>query len=567
MKKNKKIFFTLLLSTLIGIFCITIYVYTIFFANRQKHILFYKNFATTIEDISSIFDKNLDLYATRLKKTAKELDINDFIRKSFIEGIDEEHKNKIINVILNINPKYENTTLYLSDGKIVFSTEKNKTSLKEQGLLSELNKKYEEPYYKYQKDKENIKIIIPLFTDHMVKTAYLETYIPKYIFSLSAMLNYTLLDEAILYVSENANDLDKNAIANIGFLFKEGSGYKNLEKLPYRLYISKRESKAQIKIGALVADIPKVKNSLEYVILGIFTLSLIFLIILITLVVSSKEKYSDKEDQKHDSEIIPEKEFHTKDFENNDSLERKHKEARIELGNKRNDIYIADGAELDEIISKENEYFSSDKAFNVSDDDFLNILNKEEKDDNEKITFDTDIVESMIENMNASIDNTEDYEINEVPIIPDDYYKNDGLDENDLIWNGFLLDAITFNFKNKSLNEIIDEIKEELNISILKCAYLKYNEKELSYSVENALDIDDKTKKILKIDRREPLFTKLLSKGKPLYIDDPFASEVIADKFSKNQYDDIKRMVFIPLKNENDIEAFLLVMKINEFNT
>lgn len=566
MKKNKKIFFTLLLSTLIGIFCITIYVYTIFFANRQKHILFYKNFATTVEDISSMFDKNLDLYATRLQKTAKELDINNFIRKIFIEGVDEEHKNKIINVILNINPRHENTTLYLSDGKIVFSTEKDKTSLEEQGLLSELNKKYEEPYYKYQKDKKNIKIIIPLFTDHMVKTAYLETYIPKYIFSFSAIPNYTLLDEAILYGSENTNYLDKNAIANIGLLFKEGSGYKNLEKLPYRLYISKRESKAQVKIGALVADIPKVKNSLEYVILGIFILSLIFLIILIVLVVSSKEKYSDKAEQKHDSEIIPEKEFDTNDFEDSHAIERKYKEAGIELRNKRNDIYMADGAELDEMISKENEYFSSDKAFNVSDDDFLNILNKEEKDD-EKITFDTDIVESMIENMNASIDSTEDYEINEVPVIPDDYYKNEGLGKNDLIWNGFLLDIITFNFKDKSLNEMIDKVKEELNISILKCAYLKYNEKELSYSVENALDIDDKTEKILKIDTREPLFTKLLSKGKPLYIDDPFASEVIADKFSENQYDDIKRMVFIPLKNENDIEAFLLVMKINEFNT
>ena len=231
------------------------------------------------------------------------------------------------------------------------------------------------------------------------------------------------------------------------------------------------------------------------------------------------------------------------------------------------DILISHGSIIEEeIIRKEDEYFSSSEAFNISlNKDFLlgdKLDNKPEDkinlssiNDYENETFDKE-----------DLKDEELYNPEEVPKIPDDYYKEaeEKVRENmTAFWKNILKSIRGKKFINKNMDEMIDWIKEESGLNIKNCAMIDKDDNGV-YKVSESQNLSDKTKELLKIDENEGLFKKILSNNKTLYVSDPFSSDSLKDKFDIKDREDIYHMIFVPIQNEDgELKSFFIGLSTN----
>lgn len=231
------------------------------------------------------------------------------------------------------------------------------------------------------------------------------------------------------------------------------------------------------------------------------------------------------------------------------------------------DILISHGSIIEEeIIRKEDEYFSSSEAFNISlNKDFLlgdKLENKPEDkinlsyvNDYENETFDKE-----------DLKDEELYNPEEVPKIPDDYYKEaeEKVRENmTAFWKNILKSIRGKKFINKNMDEMIDWIKEESGLNIKNCAMIDKDDNGV-YKVSESQNLSDKTKELLKIDEKEGLFKKILSNNKTLYVSDPFSSDSLKDKFDIKDREDIYHMIFVPIQNEDgELKSFFIGLSTN----
>lgn len=231
------------------------------------------------------------------------------------------------------------------------------------------------------------------------------------------------------------------------------------------------------------------------------------------------------------------------------------------------DILISHGSIIEEeIIRKEDEYFSSSEAFNISlNKDFLlgdRLENKPEDkinlssiNDYENETFDKE-----------DLKDEELYNPEEVPKIPDDYYKEaeEKVRENmTAFWKNILKSIRGKKFINKNMDEMIDWIKEESGLNIKNCAMIDKDDNGV-YRVSESQNLSDKTKELLKIDEKEGLFKKILSNNKTLYVSDPFSSDSLKDKFDIKDREDIYHMIFVPIQNEDgELKSFFIGLSTN----
>lgn len=231
------------------------------------------------------------------------------------------------------------------------------------------------------------------------------------------------------------------------------------------------------------------------------------------------------------------------------------------------DILISHGSIIEEeIIRKEDEYFSSSEAFNISlNKDFLlgdKLENKPEDkinlsyvNDYENETFDKE-----------DLKDEELYNPEEVPKIPDDYYKEaeEKVRENmTAFWKNILKSIRGKKFINKNMDEMIDWIKEESGLNIKNCAMIDKDDNGV-YKVSESQNLSDKTKELLKIDENEGLFKKILSNNKTLYVSDPFSSDSLKDKFDIKDREDIYHMIFVPIQNEDgELKSFFIGLSTN----
>lgn len=231
------------------------------------------------------------------------------------------------------------------------------------------------------------------------------------------------------------------------------------------------------------------------------------------------------------------------------------------------DILISHGSIIEEeIIRKEDEYFSSSEAFNISlNKDFLlgdRLENKPEDkinlssiNDYENKTFDKE-----------DLKDEELYNPEEVPKIPDDYYKEaeEKVRENmTAFWKNILKSIRGKKFINKNMDEMIDWIKEESGLNIKNCAMIDKDDNGV-YRVSESQNLSDKTKELLKIDENEGLFKKILSNNKTLYVSDPFSSDSLKDKFDIKDREDIYHMIFVPIQNEDgELKSFFIGLSTN----
>lgn len=231
------------------------------------------------------------------------------------------------------------------------------------------------------------------------------------------------------------------------------------------------------------------------------------------------------------------------------------------------DILISHGSIIEEeIIRKEDEYFSSSEAFNVSlNKDFL-LGDKLENKPEDKINL-----SSINDYENETFDkedlkDEELYNPEEVPKIPDDYYKEaeEKVRENmTAFWKNILKSIRGKKFINKNMDEMIDWIKEESGLNIKNCAMIDKDDNGV-YKVSESQNLSDKTKELLKIDENEGLFKKILSNNKTLYVSDPFSSDSLKDKFDIKDREDIYHMIFVPIQNEDgELKSFFIGLSTN----
>ncbi len=224
------------------------------------------------------------------------------------------------------------------------------------------------------------------------------------------------------------------------------------------------------------------------------------------------------------------------------------------------DILISHGSIIEEeIIRKEDEYFSSSEAFNISfNEDFLlgdELVKKADEND----SFDKD-------DLKDDLKDEELYNPEEVPKIPDDYYKEaeEKVRENmTTYWKNILKSIRGKKFVNKNMNEMIDWIKEESGLDIINCAMIDKDDRGV-YKVSESQNLSDKTKELLKIDEKEGLFKKILSNNKTLYVSDPFSSDSLKDKFDIKDRENIYHMIFVPIQNEDgELKSFFIGLSTN----
>lgn len=231
------------------------------------------------------------------------------------------------------------------------------------------------------------------------------------------------------------------------------------------------------------------------------------------------------------------------------------------------DILISHGSIIEEeIIRKEDEYFSSSEAFNISlNKDFL-LGDKLENKPEDKINL-----SSVNDYENETFDkedlkDEELYNPEEVPKIPDDYYKEaeEKVRENmTAFWKNILKSIRGKKFINKNMDEMIDWIKEESGLNIKNCAMIDKDDNGV-YKVSESQNLSDKTKELLKIDEKEGLFKKILSNNKTLYVSDPFSSDSLKDKFDIKDREDIYHMIFVPIQNEDgELKSFFIGLSTN----
>ena len=245
------------------------------------------------------------------------------------------------------------------------------------------------------------------------------------------------------------------------------------------------------------------------------------------------------------------------------------------------DILISHGSILeDEIAKKEEEYFSSSDAFNFSlnrdfllgdyddeensnsEDSSLSHSFAEDYDDgevikpaNEKDSFDTeDLIDKDL------------YDPEEVPKIPDDYYREaeEKVKENMTAgWKNVLKALKGKKFVNKNMNDMLDWVKEQSGLDILHAAMLTRQE-DGSYNITESQNISDSTKNKLNITENEALFKKILAHKKTLYVSDPFSSDSLKTKFDPKDRENISHMIFVPVENdEGGLKSFFIGLSAN----
>ncbi len=265
-----------------------------------------------------------------------------------------------------------------------------------------------------------------------------------------------------------------------------------------------------------------------------------------------------------------------------DELEQYHK-AKNDDDNALDDLLQSnisreDGNVLDErILKMEDDYFSSEDAFSFNDSDFLNIIDDEnspiiDDEDIDDNSSDDDIVEDISNNYIE-----EDIDGDEVPKIPDDYYtesEDDNLIDDDsnydkkqeaILWDK-LLDNMDFTdlIIDKSIDSIVNVIRDELSMNVDKALYLQYDSESNAYNVADNLDVMSPSMFNIKID--EAFYEKLLSKGNIVFIDEPMSSEILSSKFDIVEHNNINKLIFIPIINNESAmgKDYFVILKLSD---
>ncbi|MBI4979793.1 MAG: hypothetical protein HZC28_20105 [Spirochaetes bacterium] len=257
--------------------------------------------------------------------------------------------------------------------------------------------------------------------------------------------------------------------------------------------------------------------------------------------------------------------------------------------------YVVDG---DELQQREDEYFSSDDAFNLNElsHDFLDTAASESTDTDMRPSAvpaedAADAASGPDENVpsmplherlprEALTPPEPEDEPNEVPRVPDAFYDKEpaqqredltgliadvaGVDANaDALWKKTVRGFGVKHFTNAAFGDMFDMLKNEHGVVASKCLFLARNDTG-AFAVTDAYDVSDDTRAHFTIGERETLYTGMLAKKKALYIKSrPFNYRALAAKVGESDRADVKRILFIPvLDDAQEITGFFVIMNV-----
>lgn len=577
---------------------------------------------TTKLDKSMIIYKDgiqasVNLYEKRLKKIVESYPFSDFLQGTLLNGVDKTEQEKIVSIFRSGDYAFDSVALYMSDGQIVFSEPVNMKPANDY-IRNMKNAAYDKSY-------DGIYFIIPIDNEQGINIGYIAASVDKKIFEVGAQKsNFILLDSGVVYYDANINinNLPKDRLNSL-LNNTEYSVIQNIDDTSLIFYSSYVQGVEGLNIAIVSFDVPFIQKSFKYIILGLLLASFIFLVIAAiieyfkmrkerdeyieddSLVSEPNISESNNEDDNFDIneynlasldedisylDNIIEKDNgkDADDFEDMPSIEELDENNKYSNDDTFEDTFknddlsssgvlVSRGETLEEEINKkEEEYFSSREAFNISfNKDFLSEDNEDSSD--ESIVLDEDslnaigedeIVKKADENSvfeTSDLIDSELYEPVEVPKIPDDYYK-DAYNKVDVSkgWADILNAIKGVSFFEKTMDDMMNWIKEKSGIDIEHAVMVKKDELSGFYNITDTKNISRRTKELLYIDENEPLFTKILSYKKPLYVSDPFSSESLGAKFADEDKKNISRMIFIPIESTNsDIDSFFIGMSKN----
>ena len=615
-------------------------------------------------------------YDKRINKILESYPFADFLQRVVIKGADKSERDKIVSIFRSGAYAFDTITLYLADGKTVFSSPDKTKHININGYRNSDNLVF------FDKDYDGVYFVKSISNDRGIKIGYIVASVFKKIFeNTSYNLNFVVLSNGIVYYNPaiDINSISRDILTR--YMEKSDSKTIIVDKSSYLLHSSKVRGIENFSIGILELNVPLAQKYLKYILLLILFSSFIFLIISVfydrnkLLKENQTDIYDEEEDYNINSinvnseetlELLTEDDINylnnldLEDIFNEDNEEKNDKEYKItnnnkdkeekieeklnlddlenldlsipddsEIGNKEKDnneennipntinkensidesledleelynnleelekldekeddimesienmeniinddedILISHGSIIEEeIMRKEDEYFSSSEAFNISlNKDFL--LGDEIDLDSINGDYEGEIVKRADENDTFDKEDLKDEELynpEEVPKIPDDYYRSaeEKVRENmTTYWKNILKSIRGKKFVNKSMNEILDWIKEESNLDITRCATLNKDENGV-YRTGESQNLSDATKELLKIDESEGLFKKILSNNRTLYVSDPFSSDSLKDKFDTEDRENIYHMIFVPIQNEEgELKSFFIGLSTN----
>ncbi|PTY41260.1 hypothetical protein DQ06_12365, partial [Brachyspira hampsonii bv. II] len=418
-------------------------------------------------------------YDERLNKIVDSYPFINLLQQVILNGIDTAERDRIISIFRSGNYPFDTVALYLADGKSVFSSP---VKTKPVDLESYKNSK---AIAFFDKDYDGVYFVKPIKNDRGIEVGYIVASVFKKIFeNTSYNLNFVVLSNGVLYYNPSI-DINSISIDSLNQYMNRdigSTGSIEADNNTFAFYSGKVKDIENFSIGILELNVPIVQKYLKYIILGLLSLSFIFL--LTTSLVErlrpannniANESEEDLEENIYDeseppinnyanSNIVNDEEFNIDDYNNDleglddESIKYLNKKNRITKNSK------IDLPNIDEIedIKVENDSSDNDddiiKLDDVLEDGGETLQDNNNEDENIKLE-DLSYLDKVLENENDDDESIKLENLDDVPNL-DDVLEEDNDDLEDVPNLDDVLEE-----DNDDLEDIpnLDDVLEENN--------------------------------------------------------------------------------------------------------
>ena len=214
-------------------------------------------------------------YDERLNKIVDSYPFINLLQQVILNGIDTAERDRIISIFRSGNYPFDTVALYLADGKSVFSSP---VKTKPVDLESYKNSK---AIAFFDKDYDGVYFVKPIKNDRGIEVGYIVASVFKKIFeNTSYNLNFVVLSNGVLYYNPSI-DINSISIDSLTQYMNRdigSTGSIEADNNTFAFYSGKVKDIDNFSIGILELNVPIVQKYLKYIILGLLSLSFIFLL-------------------------------------------------------------------------------------------------------------------------------------------------------------------------------------------------------------------------------------------------------------------------------------------------
>ena len=440
-------------------------------------------------------------YDERLNKIVESYPFINLLQQVILNGIDTAERDRIISIFRSGNYPFDTVALYLADGKSVFSSP---VKTKPVDLESYKNSK---AIAFFDKDYDGVYFVKPIKNDRGIEVGYIVASVFKKIFENTPYnLNFVVLSNGVVYYNPSI-DINSISIDSLTqYMNKDigSTGSIEADNNTFAFYSGKVKDIDNFSTGILELNVPIVQKYLKYIILGLLSLSFIFLLTTALVerfkpaaannnIVNDEPEDDDIYDESEppennyaNSNIVNDEEFNIDDYDNDieglddesikylNKVDKITKNSKIDLPNldEVEDIKVEDHDDnlnniidyedddeikLDDVLEDGGEKLQ-DEDENIKLDDLSSldkVLENEEQDDDESIKLEN------IENLDDVLDEQND-ELDDIPSLDEVLDEdNEEKDDEDVPNLDDVLDEQNDELEDiPSLDEVLDENNE-----------------------------------------------------------------------------------------------------------